>query len=167
MRQPTSTVKQTRGLSRRTLIKSVAAAAAMGLPSSSEAMLLPATPVDYGPGKTDLVETTVFPLLAAWLMITTSAPSIDAFDQKVMTCVAKIGGSTASDVLGKYTANQTEFDIVRGAFAVLAKKYASNTSPYNGGQCPDDVNTLTPIAALYGTATVDNCKVKGKKPRKK
>jgi hypothetical protein len=167
MRQPTSAVEQIRGLSRRTLIKSVAAAAAMGLPSSSAAMPLPATPVDYGTGKTDLVDTTVFPLLAAWLMITTSAPSVDAFDQGVMTCVANIGGSTAKDVLAKYKANPTEFDIVRGAFHDLAKNYASNISPYNGGQCPDDVNTLTPIAALYGTATVDNCKVKGKKPGKK
>jgi hypothetical protein len=168
MKTPLSANERTTSVSRRRLLQTATAAAvSIGLAPTSKAMPT-GTPIEYGtrPG-TDLNEKTIFPLLAAWLLITTSGDPIDSLNEGIIACVANVGPKTAQTIKAAYQSKSGSFDDVRGVFSYLAKQYALPHAPYSGGQCPDNVNTLRPVAALLGTSTRGDCKRKSDSSSKK
>jgi hypothetical protein len=165
-----STNQKKNRFSRRAMLKTATVAAVgMAMGPSAKAVGSPATPVEYGTssGQLPIDSKNVFPLLTAWLLATTAGDPSYSLTAEAMCCVARIGPNTASDISKAYTnaaytdasgAKHNSFDDVRNAFLKLANKYAASGAPYSGGQCPDDVNTLAPIAGLFGTITSGNCK---------
>jgi hypothetical protein len=156
--------------SRRAMLKTATVAAVgMAMGQSAKAVGPPATPVEYGTssGHLPIDSPNIFPLLTAWLLATTAGDPSYSLTAEAMCCVARIGPNTAQDIINAYTntvytdasgVKHKSFDDVRNAFLKLANKYAAAGAPYSGGQCPDNVNTLAPIAGLYGTITSGNCK---------
>jgi len=168
MKTPLSAHGQTIKVSRRALLKTASAAAAsIALAPASKAMPSEAV-IEYGtgPGETELNEKNIFPLLAAWLLITTSGKP-NSVDEGIIACVANVGPNTAKAVWKAYKDHSGKFDVVRDAFGTLAASYSSSTGRYHGGECPDDVNTLRPVAALLGTPTSGDCKRKTNPSSKK
>ena len=153
--EDTNIANQKRKLgSRRTILKT-AATAAIGLMLNSEAQAGRAVPkIYYGndpahnPGQTPLDASNVFPLLAAWLLLTTNGPA-SSVSADTITSVANLDPRSTAAILKVYTDRKyaASFSKVRIAFSSLAKQFA-NSEPYNGGQCPDDVQTIAPIATL-------------------
>ena len=136
------------GTSRRSLLKTATlAVVTMMLDPLSEAQ--PSRPpVDYGKGtgQTHLDSTNLFPLLAAWVLLTTNGPT-ETIDPVTIASVANISTASAQLVFSKFQSHQQEFSTVRTAFGELAKAFAT-TQPYSGGQCPDKAVTIAPIASL-------------------
>jgi hypothetical protein len=162
------TKEKTNGFSRRAMLKTATVAAAGMAMGTSAKAAAPPTPIEYGTssGRLPIGSTNVFPLLAAWLLATTAGDPAYSLTAEAMCCIARIGPHTAQDIITAYTnagytnasgVKHNSFDDVRNAFLKLANNYAASGTPYSGGQCPDDVNTLAPIAALYGTTTTGNC----------
>lgn len=115
-------------------------------------------PVNYGSGngKTPLVPETIFPLFAAWLLMTTNGPF--TVDAALLSCAANLHADTAARLKKLYDENATTFDPITELFEGIATEFSANTPPYSGGQCPKDADTVTPVAALYGTPTTVVCK---------
>lgn len=140
-------------LSRRSLLKTTTAAAfGVALPAS-----LAAIPggkgVYYGSdaakGQKPLDNTNIFPLLTAWIMLTTSGKNmVDA------ALIAKTANMDKDDnvkaLLDKYNDQRfaSSFQAVQVAFSEIAKGFSTANSPYHGGQCPDSANTIAPIASM-------------------
>ncbi len=141
-------LRQAEGLSRRTMLKT-ATGAALGVALGPLASATPvAQPIYYGKmaGQTPLDATNVFPLFAAWLLLTTNGPA-QTVDKATISKVANLDSRSTDDIWQKYSDNQQSFSDVRKAFGELAIKFASK-QPYSGGQCPDDAATVAPVATL-------------------
>jgi hypothetical protein len=151
-------VKQKDLLSRRAMLKTSTAAAFGATLAPSAIALPPHKPVDYGTGsgQTLLKPETVFPLLAAWLLLTTNGPS-QSVNLDIISCVANLHPNSAMKIKQVYDNDPNKFKPVRDAFGALAKAFAMNAPPYSGGQCPDHVDTIAPVAALLGTPTKIVC----------
>jgi uncharacterized protein (DUF1501 family) len=168
MKKQKSIEKQAPNVSRRTLIKTGALAAfGAALPPSLAAK--PATPpVEYGntQGKTKLAAETVFPLLAAWLMLTTHGKDPSWVHPDAIACVANLHPNSVKTIMNHYNAG--EFKAVRVAFGRVAKELSENDTslPYGGGQCPETIDTIVPVASLLGTPTTVLCGPKFEKPSK-
>jgi hypothetical protein len=148
MKKRTFATGQNDGTSRRTVLKT-ATAAAIGLILDPLAKATPTTtPIDYGQGsgQTHLDSTNLFPLLAAWLLLTTNGPA-ETVDPARIASVANISAASAQGIWNQYHNNQASFSKVRGAFGTLAKAFAT-AAPYSGGQCPEAAATIAPVAAL-------------------
>jgi hypothetical protein len=147
---------------RRSLIQSAAAAAFIlaGGPSARETGQAAIPLVNYGSdaGKTKLKPETIFPLFAAWLLVTTNGPfNVDA---DLMSCAARLHPDSAEKILTIFndTNNAAAFKAVRLLFEQIAKDFAVGEAPYSGGQCPRVADTVTPVAGLLGTPTTVICK---------
>ncbi|MBB5337837.1 hypothetical protein [Tunturiibacter gelidoferens] len=132
-----------------------AAAAAVGIVCEPLAPAQPASQkIYYGkdpahnPGQTPLDATNVYPLLAAWLLLTTNGPA-DTVKAATITSVANLDPRSTAAILAVYEDKKyaQSFSKVRFAFSTLAKQFA-NSRPYSGGQCPDSANTIAPVAKL-------------------
>jgi hypothetical protein len=134
---------------RRVMLKA-ATAATLGAVLEPLAEGQPSAPLDYGKGagQAHLDSTNVFPLLAAWLLLTTNGPA-DTVDEATIASVANISGASAKTIFNQYNNNQQAFSTVRQAFGEVAKSFATS-APYSGGQCPEKAATVKPIAALRG-----------------
>ena len=161
-------------VTRRALLRSLAATTALvGAGGLAEAGGLaqvdarsPAT--EYGDGQTPLKPETVFPLFAAWLLISTNPPFL--VDEDLVACAARLGPTTAKQFMDICRANANKLSPARKVFKELAIKFSGSDvhALYHGGQCPHDAETVTPVAALLGTPTTPACKspkplAKGKK----
>jgi hypothetical protein len=141
-----------RRVSRRAIIQSAAAAAALTLcPSTTAALeVLPTGPIDYGTGngQTHLDNTNIFPLLTAWTLLTTNGDA-STVDPKTIASVANITDVSAKTILSYYTDKSyaVHFSKVREAFGMVAQGFATE-KPYSDGQCPDAAATVQPIASL-------------------
>jgi hypothetical protein len=141
-------LRQSQGLSRRTMLKT-ATGAALGVALGSLASATPPSqPIYYGKntGQTPLDATNVFPLFAAWLLLTTNGPA-ETLDKATISKVANLDSRSTDQIWNQYSQNQQAFSDVRKAFGELAKTFASKL-PYSGGQCPDDALTVAPVATL-------------------
>lgn len=141
-------LRQTQGLSRRTMLKT-ATGAALGVALGSLASAAPpAQPIYYGKsaGQTPLDATNVFPLFAAWLLLTTNGPA-ETLDKATISRVANLDSHNTDQIWDQYSQHQQAFSDVRKAFGELAKTFASQL-PYSGGQCPENALTVAPVAAL-------------------
>jgi hypothetical protein len=150
-----SVEKHTRNVSRRTLIKT-GALAAFGVTLSPSLVAEPAgSPLDYGngAGQTPLDEKTIFPLLAAWLLLTTQVPGGATAD--AIACVANLSSTSAATIFRHYDASA--FKAVRVAFGAAVQEFAQGQPPYNTGQCPKTVDTIGPVASLLGTSAPVLC----------
>lgn len=138
------------GSSRRSLLKTATlAAVTMMLDPLLEAQ--PGRPpVDYGKGagQTHLDSTNLFPLLAAWVLLTTNGPA-ETTDVATIASASNISSASAQIIFKKFTDHRQEFSTVRTAFGELATAFAT-APPYSGGQCPERAATITPIASLLG-----------------
>ncbi|HET9282326.1 MAG TPA: hypothetical protein VFR24_10230 [Candidatus Angelobacter sp.] len=143
------------GMSRRSALKTAAiAAAGMILDPRVKALPVP-TPVDYGknPGQLHLDPTNLFPLVTAWVLLTTNAPG--SVSVAALQSVANLSPASAQAVYAKYAESdetQKAFNSVRSAFGTLAQAFSLPDSLYSGGQCPETPAKLAPIAALRGTS---------------
>lgn len=165
------TGNQNLGMSRRTILKAASAAAAieaLGMPGTVAAAPPPPT-TDYGPHN-NLGPGNVYPLLAAWLILTTHGdPSQFPFPDSLGT-VAGLGNTNHTiDYLLANSYNDTHnpctcphcncdtslqaaFVKVQKAFESIARHFgsldASHPSPYGGGICPDKASVIQTIANL-------------------
>jgi hypothetical protein len=157
-----------RNLSRRAVMKTGALAAFGATLSPSLATKRAGPPVKYGTnpqhGETVLKAETIFPLLAAWLMLTTHGPDASSVDPAAIACVANLDPDSVTKIMNHYDAAQ--FKIVRLAFQAAVDELSENTPPYGGHQCPDTIDTLVPVASLLGTPTPDLCSRKFEKSSK-
>jgi hypothetical protein len=156
MTQRQSTGISTIGVSRRTLL-AIGTATLVGSVVGEIGHPQPSgRPLDYGTGagKDHLDSSNVFPLLAAWILLTTNGPA-ETVDQATIASVANISGNSAQVIWNQYSQNQQAFSTVRQAFGTIAKSFA-NAAPYSGGQCPEKAATVKPIAALRGSITPSN-----------
>jgi hypothetical protein len=156
-------------ISRRKILQSGGAAALLlgTNPLGLEGAQSTPPPVNYGSGdgKTPLVPETIFPLLAAWLLMTTNGPfNVDA---ALLSCVANLHPTTANRLKTLYDENAKAFDPVNTLFETIAKEFSGGIEPYSGGQCPKYPDTVTPVAALYGTKTTIVCTASARPDRKK
>lgn len=142
-----------KSISRRSLLKSTSAAAiAAALPSSLLAGPS-APPVYYGSdaskGQVPLDNTNIFPLLTAWILVTTSGGA-KLIDPTVIANTANIHPDNVTSLLKLYKSGTygNGFSTVQRAFTSLVKGFSTLTSPYTGGQCPDKAVTVAPIASL-------------------
>jgi hypothetical protein len=139
------------GLTRRTMLQT-AAGAALGMAVATATPAVPAPPpIYYGKvaGRTPLDEKNLFPLLTAWLLLTTNGPA-ETIDAAKIAAVANIDPKNVVDtLLAKYTDKRfaSSFSKVRMAFSEVAKEFA-NAQPYSGGQCPESAARVAPIASL-------------------
>jgi len=105
--------------------------------------------IDYGQrnGQVHLDETNIYPLLAAWLVLTTTGNNTPATKHTLMS-VANISDGSAQALMDKFTSDlyRDHFKGVRDAFVELAKGFAT-AAPYSGGHCPDSPATLKAIAS--------------------
>jgi hypothetical protein len=142
--------KRTNAVSRRALLKTATAAAVGVALGSAENAAATTSPVYYGKqaGQTPLDASNVFPLFAAWLLLTTNGPA-ETVDRATLSQVANVDPRSADVILSKYTdtQNQAAFAKVRAAFGDLAVSFASSL-PYSGGQCPEKALTVAPVASL-------------------
>jgi hypothetical protein len=164
MNKQKSIEKQARNVSRRTLI-TTGALVAFGATLSPSLVAKPAAPpVDYGEsaGQTKLQPETIFPLLAAWLLLTTHAPG--SVNPDAIACVANLHPNSVKTIMKYYDA--TAFKFVRVAFGKAAKDLAEYKPPYGGGQCPETIDTIAPVASLLGTPTTVRCGPKFEKASK-
>jgi hypothetical protein len=151
MRKQTLDKERNTGISRRSALRT-AAVAAIGMILKPGAKALPApTPADYGRGngQTHLDPTNVFPLVAAWVLLTTNAPG--SVEEATLMSVANLSPASAHALRQKYLDNQISFNKVRSAFSDLAIAFSLPGSYYGGGQCPETATKIAPIAALHGT----------------
>lgn len=149
-------IEQNTGISRRAIIKTASAAAvgiAIGVPAGATCTA-PASTIEYGGdtahGQVKLNETNIYPLLVAWLILTTNgnATALSA-DKPTLMKVAGVGSKTADALIATYGGvNSVHFSKVRTAFQAIAKQFAAGAAPYNNGQCPDKAETLECIVAL-------------------
>ncbi len=141
--------------SRRAILKAATAVAATGLTFGMPevAAASPSGPTEYLP-KTNLDATNVYPLLAAWLILTTHGP-FSLRDS--LTSIAGLGNANGTvDYILKHSYNdaslQAAFQQVQGAFAQIAKHFATlkpaSPSPYGGGICPDKASVIQAVANL-------------------
>jgi hypothetical protein len=149
-----TSVEQNFGLSRRAIIKA-ASAAAVGLAVGvrADATCQVPTAIDYGStgSAVPLSDANIYPLLAAWLILTTNGNRALAPSASNLSAVTGLGSTTAQTLINSYYSNcayASGFALVRQAFQEAAKAFASGTIPYNNGQCPDKADTVTCIAAL-------------------
>lgn len=142
--------KRNNGVSRRAMLRTATAAAVAAALGSTESAAATAGPIYYGKqaGQTPLDASNIFPLLAAWLLLTTNGPA-ETVDMTKLSQVANVDPRSAAVILAKYTdsQNQTAFATVRAAFGDLAASFA-NSLPYSGGQCPEKALTIAPVASL-------------------
>jgi hypothetical protein len=105
-------------------------------------------PIYYGknPGQTPLDASTVYPLLAAWLLLTTNGPA-STVQKATISRVANIDPRSVDVILQQYNKYPQSFSDVRTALGVIAAAFASGP-PYSGGQCPEVPETIGPVAGL-------------------
>ena len=149
MKKRTEKEKST-GTSRRSVLQAATVAAiGMMLDPLSEAQPAPA-PVDYGQGQgqTHLGPTNLFPLVAAWVLLTTN--SRGSVDAATLQSVANLSPASAQAVYQKFTLpeNQRAFMVVRKAFGQLAQDFSVPGDIYSGGECPERPEVIKPIASV-------------------
>jgi hypothetical protein len=137
-------------VSRRAMLKT-ATAAAVGMALGPQVNAATVSPIYYGKlkGQTPLDASNVYPLLAAWILLTTNGPA-ETVDKTTISQVANIDPRSVDVIYGKYTLDaktQAAFNTVRTAFGDLAAFFA-NSLPYSNGQCPDAAATVAPVASL-------------------
>ncbi len=108
--------------------------------------------------KTPLKPETVFPLFAAWLLVTTNPPFF--VDKDLVACAARLHPNTAKDFMEICERNANKLSPARKVFKELASTFSGSDvhALYHGGQCPHDADTVTPVAGLLGTPTTPACK---------
>jgi hypothetical protein len=147
---------QNLGMSRRAILKAASAVAAAGLTIGMPegAAAVPTGTTEYLP-HTNLDPSNVYPLLAAWLILTTHGP-FSLPDS--LTSVAGLGNNNGTvDYLLKHSYNdpalQAAFQQVQSAFANIAKYFAklspATPSAYGGGICPDKASVIQAVANLH------------------
>jgi len=141
-------LRQSQGLSRRTILKTATGAALAVALGSLTSGAPPSQPIYYGKnaGQTAMDATNVFPLFAAWLLLTTNGPA-ETLDKATISKVANLDSRNTDQIWDQYSQHQQAFSEVRRAFGELAKTFASQL-PYSGGQCPEKALTVAPVAAL-------------------
>lgn len=146
-------------ISRRTLLQAASAIAAAGLaaglPEAGNAMPT-GGPVDYGSGN-NLGPNNIYPLLAAWLILTTNGDANGDFPIPAsMGSVAGLGQATYGYMYDSFYNNpkyKSAFRSVQTAFGLVAQHFAStpppnSPNPYGGGICPDKKCVVQTIASL-------------------
>jgi hypothetical protein len=169
MKEKKHAAQESNRLTRRSLLRSASAAALVLSTGPLERVTgqSPSTLTNYGPssaGKTELVPETIFPLFAAWLLLTTNGPF--HLDENLLSCTTRIHPESAAEIIHLFDSNAAAFKPVRVLFEQLAKKYAASKAPYSGGQCPTVADTVTPVAGLLGTSTTVVCQPATKSSKK-
>jgi hypothetical protein len=151
------TIDHNLGMSRRAILKAASAVAAAGLAAGlPEAAVATAGPTDYGPGN-NLGPTNIYPLLAAWLILTTNGDAHGDFPiPGSMGSAAGLGQNTYNYIYNTFyndPAYQSAFASVRGAFQQVAQHFAktpapNSPNPYGAGICPDKKCVIQTIASL-------------------
>ncbi|MGA2003662.1 MAG: hypothetical protein ABSG70_09790 [Terriglobales bacterium] len=142
-------------VSRRAVLKTVSAAVAgvtLGSTTAAVAAVPPPGSLDYG--TVGLWKENVYPLLAAWLALTTSetvmVPSDETKMKSNLANYLGLSASSAQVLWDKFNGpKHGSFIDVRNEFQDLAGKLAQSGSEYSGGICPDVVKPLQDVAALY------------------
>lgn len=153
------TIDYNLGMSRREILKAASAIAATGLvaglPEAAEAVPI-GGPIDYGQGN-NLGPNNIYPLLAAWLILTTNGDASGDFAiPGALGNVAGLGPNTYNYIYKNFyndSAYKAAFTLVRAAFEQVAKHFAStpapNTpNPYGGGICPDKKCVIQTVGSL-------------------
>jgi hypothetical protein len=143
-------------VTRRALIRNAAATAVMFSTGALGQGAPQAAGVEYGEGKTELKPETIFPLFAAWLLLTTDPPF--AIDEELLSCAARLHPNTAKTIKGICDRNANVLKPARKVFKELASTLSGASGFYSGGQCPKVADTVTPVAGLLGTPTTVACK---------
>jgi hypothetical protein len=168
MNKQKSIDNQARNVSRRAVMKTGVLAAFGATLSPSLATKRTGAPVKYGTdtqhGQTVLKAETIFPLLAAWLMLTTHGPDASSVDPAAIACVANLHPDSVTTIMKYYVA--ADFKAVRLAFQSAVDELSENQPPYGGHQCPDTIDTIVPVASLLGTPTTVLCGPKFEKSSK-
>ncbi len=151
-------------MSRRTMIKTASVAAtsiAMGVKPAVSASVpkcqVPSNGFDYDPTSNvnALQDSNIAPLFAAWLIFTTNSP--DDPSAEFIQAVAGLGPKTAKALMDVYIGCQGSFSEVRKAFGVVAYSLAQVGSPYSGGQCPESIDTISPISNVDTSKPATKC----------
>ncbi|MFZ0318306.1 MAG: hypothetical protein WAL56_04195 [Candidatus Sulfotelmatobacter sp.] len=163
-----SSGRKTAGVTRRAMLQTTTAAAtavAFTLkPTTADAACnLPAHPVEYNAAN-PLTDQNIAPLFAAWLILTTNAP--DPPSSLLIQEVANLGPVTADFIFGIYNNQDCKqaFLTVRNYFGCLAHHFApthtgSTPPPYSGGQCPEIIDTISPVSTVNTSHPATTCAV--------
>ena len=135
-------------LSRREMLKAASGAAiAVALPASG--LAAPAQgPTKYGP-QNPVDNTNIFPLLTAWIMLTTHG-GVTVVARDMVAKHANLHPDNVKTLFDKYedATFADSFGAVQEAFKEIAQAFSGSRTRYSGGQCPDKAETVAPIASL-------------------
>jgi hypothetical protein len=151
-------------MSRRAMIKTASITAtsiALGVNPAVSASVpkcqVPSNGFDYDPTSTvnALQDSNIAPLFAAWLIFTTNSP--DDPSEEFIQAIAGLGSKTAKNLMDVYKGCQGSFSEVRKAFGVVAYSLARVESPYSGGQCPESIDTISPVSNVDTSKPATKC----------